>query len=175
MRYISDLHIGKVNPKRLDYGFDVDVRKYDLPEFLKANVVSAPDVSAVLAQIEPPYPGYQRTIVALQTYMQLAKQDDGEQLPAVTKAILPGDSYAGVPNLFACFAYMAICRRRHPARRPHALPRPFVDGVKNYQRRYGRTVDGRITAQTVSDLNVLVSSRVREMQLTLERWRWLPT
>ncbi len=32
MRYISDLHIGKVNPKRFDYGLDVEERKYDLFE-----------------------------------------------------------------------------------------------------------------------------------------------
>src|SRR6202046_2927562 len=101
MRYVSDLHIGKVNPKHFDYGFDVDVKKYDLPEFLKENVVDAPNVPAVLVQIEPPYPGYKRTIQALQTYIQLAKKDDGEQLPATAKgkAIAPGDSYPGVPRL----------------------------------------------------------------------------
>jgi murein L,D-transpeptidase YcbB/YkuD len=46
--------------------------------------------------------------------------------------------------------------------------------VKNFQRRHGRTADGRITAQTLTDLNTPMLSRVREMQLTLERWRWLP-
>src|ERR1700733_10070243 len=33
MRYISDLHIGKVNPKHFDFGFDTDAKKYDLPGF----------------------------------------------------------------------------------------------------------------------------------------------
>jgi L,D-transpeptidase YcbB len=175
MRYISDLHIGKVNPKHLDYGFDVDVRKYDLPEFLKENVVAAPDVATVLAQIEPPYPGYQRTIRALQTYMQLAKQDDGEQLPAVTKTVAPGDSYGGVPRLVRLLRLQGDLAADAPLPAdPLLYQGPVVDAVKNYQRRYGRTVDGRITAQTVSDLNVPLSSRVREMQLTLERWRWLP-
>jgi L,D-transpeptidase YcbB len=175
MRYVSDLHIGKVNPKHFDYGFDVDVKKYDLPEFLKANVVDASDVSAVLVQIEPPYPGYQRTIQALQTYIQLAKKDDGEQLPAVTKPIAPGDTYAGVPRLIRLLRLVGDL----PA--DATLPAdttiyqgPLVEAVKSSQRRYGRTADGRIIAQTVADLNVPLSSRVREMQLTLERWRWLP-
>jgi murein L,D-transpeptidase YcbB/YkuD len=175
MRYVSDLHIGKVNPKHFDYGFDVDVKKYDLPEFLKANVVDASDVSAALVQIEPPYPGYQRTIQALQTYIQLAKKDDGEQLPAVTKPIAPGDAYAGVPRLIRLLRLVGDL----PA--DATLPADttvyqgaLVDAVKSSQRRYGRTADGRIVAQTVADLNVPLSSRVREMQLTLERWRWLP-
>ena len=51
---------------------------------------------------------------------------------------------------------------------------PVIEGVKNFQRRHGRTGDGRITAQTLTDLNTPMLSRVREMQLTLERWRWLP-
>src|SRR5882672_3630076 len=32
MRYISDLHIGKVNPKHFDFGLDVETKKYDLPD-----------------------------------------------------------------------------------------------------------------------------------------------
>jgi len=34
--------------------------------------------------------------------------------------------------------------------------------------------DGRIGAQTLADLNVPLRQRVRQMQLTLERWRWMP-
>jgi len=175
MRYVSDLHIGKVNPKHFDFGFNVDVKKYDLPEFLKENIVDASDVSGVLAQVEPPYPGYQRTIQALQAYIQLAKKDDGEQLPAVTKPIVPGDSYPGVPRLTRLLRLVGDL----PA--DASLPAdttvyqgPLVEAVKSFQRRRGRTPDGKITPQTLADLNVPLSSRVREMQLTLERWRWLP-
>jgi L,D-transpeptidase YcbB len=175
MRYISDLHIGKVNPKRFDFGFDVESKKLDLPEFLKTDVVDAPDVASVLAQVEPPYPGYKRTIHALQSYLQLEKQYDGEQLPASAKTIAPGDSYPGVPQLVR----MLRLTRDLPA--DATLPAdqsvyqgPIVDAVKNFQLRLGRTPDGRITPQTLADLNVPLSFRVRQMQLTLERWRWLP-
>src|ERR1700685_376859 len=138
MRYVSDLHIGKVNPKHFDFGFNVDVKKYDLPEFLKENGVDASNVPAVLVQIEPPYPGYQRTIQALQTYIQLAKKDDGEQLPAPTKAktLAAGDSYPGVPRLIRLLRLLGDL----PA--DAALPAdatvhqgPLVDAVKNMQRR----------------------------------------
>src|SRR5580658_4063557 len=87
MRYISDLHIGRVNPKHFAFAFDEESKKYDLPEFLKDQVVNGNDVAGVLAQVEPPYPGYRRTIKALQTYMELAKKDDGKELPAVKKTI----------------------------------------------------------------------------------------
>jgi hypothetical protein len=57
MRYISGLHVGKVNPKHFDFGLDIETKKYDLPEFLKENVADGSDVAGVVAKVEPPYPG----------------------------------------------------------------------------------------------------------------------
>lgn len=174
MRYVSDLHIGKVNPKHFDFGFDVEAKKYDLPGFLKKNVVDAPDVAAALIQAEPPYPGYWRTIRALQTYLELAKQDDGEQLPAVQKTIAPGDSYPGVPRLTRLLLLVGdLPASANVSGNGNVYQGALVDAVKNFQRRHGRDPDGRITAQTLADLNVPLSRCVRQMQLTLERWRWI--
>jgi murein L,D-transpeptidase YcbB/YkuD len=175
MRYISDLHIGKVNPKHFNFGFDVESKKYDLPEFLKNDVVGAPDVAAVLATVEPPFPGYRRTIQALQTYLDLAKKDDGEQLPAVKKTLAPGDSYPGVPRLTRLLRLLGdLPADANVPADGTVYEGPLVDAVKNFQRRHGRDPDGRIGAQTVADLNAPLSRSVRQMQLTLERWRWLP-
>jgi hypothetical protein len=60
MRYISDLRIGRINPKHLKFGIDVQSKKYNLPEFITQQVVSAGNVQSVLDQIEPPYVGYRR-------------------------------------------------------------------------------------------------------------------
>jgi murein L,D-transpeptidase YcbB/YkuD len=99
MRYVSDLHIGKVNPKHFDFDFDIEAKKYDLPDFLKQDVVDSSDVAGVLAKVEPPYPGYQRTIQTLHSYLEFASEYDGNQLPTIQKTITPGDSYSGVPQL----------------------------------------------------------------------------
>ena len=175
MRYISDLHIGKVNPKHLDFAFDEESKKYDLPEFLRDHVVNGGDVPSALATVEPPYPGYRRTIQALQTYLQLAKKDDGEQLPVVKKPIAPGDTYAGIPRLAQLLRLAGdLPQGADVSVDPPIYKGALVDAVKNFQGRMGRDVTGHIDAQTVADLNVSLSSRVRQMQLTLERWRWLP-
>jgi len=175
MRYISDLHIGKVNPQHFDFGFDLQNKKYDLPEFLKTQVVNAPDVAAALAQVEPPFPGYRRTLEELQKYTQLAMHDDGEQLPTVKKPIEAGDTYAGVPRMARLLRLVGDL----PA---DAVVPPdstvyqgaLVDAVKKFQLRHGRDPVGRLGAKTIADLNVPLSRRVRQMQLVLERWRGLP-
>jgi murein L,D-transpeptidase YcbB/YkuD len=175
MRYISDLHIGRVNPKHFAFDLDIVAKKYDLSEFVKEHVVEAPDVAGVLTQVEPPYPGYRRTIQALHTYLDLAKKYDGSQLPPIQKTIAPGDSYAGVPQLIRLLG--TIGDLPADANLPAdgtAYRGALVNAVKHFQQRLGRTPDGRITSQTLADLNVPLPDRVRQMQLTLERWRWLP-
>ena len=176
MRYISDLHIGKVNPKHFDFGLDVEAKKYDLPQFVKEHVVGADRVDVALAQIEPPYPGYRRTIQALNSYLEFSKEQNGEplQLPAGKKTIAPGDSYAGVPELSRRLRQQGDLPADASAL-ANTYEGPLVDAVKSFQGRHGRNPDGRIDAQTLADLNVPISSRVRQMQLTLERWRWLPS
>jgi murein L,D-transpeptidase YcbB/YkuD len=175
MRYISDLHIGKVNPKHFDFDLDIQAKKYDLPQFLKADVVDAPDVAITFAQVEPPYPGYRRTIQALHAYLQYTKEYNGQPLPAAGKTIAPGDMYPGVPQL-AQFLHLVgdLPADANVPADATVYQGPLVDAVKHFQGRFGRTADGKITPQTLADLNVPLSARVRQMQLILERWRWIP-
>ena len=175
MRFISDLHIGKVNPKHFAFAFDEESRKYDLAEFVRDNVVNGADVAGVLAQVEPPYPGYRRTMQALQTYMMLASKDDGEQLPPAKKPIVAGDAYPGVPRLTRLLRLVGdLPADANVPADPQIYNAALVDAVKNFQRRHGRDPNGRIDAQTLADLNVPLSRRVQQMRWTLERWRWLP-
>jgi len=46
MRYISDLRIGRINPKHLKFGIDVQSKKYNLPEFIVQRVASAGDIKS---------------------------------------------------------------------------------------------------------------------------------
>ena len=175
MRYISDLHIGKVSPKQFSFALDNSSRKYDLAEFLKDHVVNETDVPSVLAQVEPPYPGYKRTMRALQTYIELARKDDGEQLPAVGRAVMPGEAYPGVPRLTRLLRLVGDLPADATVPADQTIyDGALVDAVKTFQRRHGREPNGRVDTQTLADLNVPLSHRVRQMQLTLERWRWLP-
>ena len=175
MRYISALHIGRVNPQRLDFGIDVAERRYNLPEFLRAHVVHASSLPATLQQVEPPYPGYQRTLRALERYREIARQDDGETLPAIKKLVKPGDSYPGVPRLVRLLRLVGDLPEDAALQPDNTVYQgALVKAVEGFQQRHGLTADGQIDAQTVAQLNVPLRRRVRQMELALERWRWLP-
>ncbi len=175
MRYVSDLRIGRVNPLHFDFGLNVQQKKYDLAQFLRDRILTAPDPQTVLDDVEPPFAGYRRTELALAQYVELARADDGEKLPAVTKPIDPGQTYAGVPRLGRFLRLVGDLPPEAvlPAD-SQVYAAPLVDAVKHFQRRHGLDDDGRLGPATIKQLNVPLQDRVLQLQLTLERWRWLP-
>ena len=175
MRYISDLHIGRVNPRHFAFGLDVEHKKYELPELLRQRLVNAPDPKAVLDGVEPRFAGYQRAQAALRRYFELARQDDGEQLPVPAKTVAPGSPYLGLPRLIRLLRLLGdLPPDATVAAEANVYAQPLVDAVKRYQLRHGLQADGRLGAQTVKSLNTPLGVRIRQLQLTLERWRWLP-
>jgi murein L,D-transpeptidase YcbB/YkuD len=171
MRYISDLHIGRVNPKHFNFGIDVQSRKYDLPQFVLQQVVHAGDEQAVLNSVEPPYDGYRSTEAALQQYLQMEANGDGPKVPEVTKSVGMGDAYAGVGPLVARLRLLGDMPGGGDV---HEYDGSVADGVKHFQERHGLSADGKLGAATVKVLNVPVSDRARQLANAMERWRWLP-
>ncbi len=174
MRYVSDLHIGRVNPQHFKFNLDVAQKKYDLPLFLREKLVNGTDVRTELDRVEPPFPGYKRTLQALQQYMELAKRDDGEQLPIPVKPIDPGGSYDGVARLTRLLRLLGDLTDSGASENSNLYTGPLVDAVKHFQARHGLAPDGRLGAQTLKQLNMPLSFRVEQLRLTLERWRWVP-
>jgi L,D-transpeptidase YcbB len=176
MRYVSDLRVGRINPQHFNFGLNVELKKYDLAQFLRYRLLPASDIAATLEGIEPAFAGYQRTEQALMRYTELTNIDDREKLPAPAKPINPGQVYSGVPRLTR---FLRLIGDLPPDAAMSANPQLYdgalVEGVKRFQRRHGLDDDGRLGIATVKQLNVPLSDRVRQLQLTLERWRWLPT
>jgi murein L,D-transpeptidase YcbB/YkuD len=172
MRYISDLRIGRVNPKHLKVDIDVQSKKYDLPEFIAQQVVSAGNLQSVLDQIEPPYSGYRRIESTLKQYLDLAAKGDGAKVPGGTKAIAPGDAYAGTAQLAERLRLIGDLPQTGSF---DSYSGALVEGVKHFQARHGLATDGKLDAATLRELNTPLSARVQQIDDALERWRWMPT
>jgi murein L,D-transpeptidase YcbB/YkuD len=174
MRYVSDLHIGRVNPQHFKFNLDVSAKKYDLPAFLRDKLIQGADVRAELDQVEPPFAGYKRTLRALQQYMKLSRQDNAEQLPVPAKPVGPGGTYDGVPRLTRLLRLLGDLPDGAASENSNIYAGPLVDAVKHFQARHGLGPDGRLGTQTLKQMNTPLSFRVEQLRLTLERWRWVP-
>jgi murein L,D-transpeptidase YcbB/YkuD len=71
MRYVTDLHLGRINPRRVRFNLDVGPKKHELSGFLE-RLVESTDIEGQLAAVEPPFAAYRRTLEALQHYEALA-------------------------------------------------------------------------------------------------------
>jgi murein L,D-transpeptidase YcbB/YkuD len=175
MRYISDLHIGRVNPTHFNFDIDINAKKYDLAEFVSDQAVDAADVPGLIRTVEPNSEQYRNTEAALAHYIDLAKQQDqahATPLTVVDKPISVGQPFAEAPALLSRLQLEGDAPADETA--ASIYDRALSDAVKSYQHRHGITEDGKLTPQTVKSLNVPLSSRVVQLQDSLERWRWLP-
>ena len=175
MRYISDLHFGRANPGVFYSEFDIENERFDLPSLLQQRLILAADVRAVLEGIEPPYEGYRRTQRALQQYIAMAREDHGGLLPVTKKPVEPGAPYAAIASLTDLLRRLGDLPEN--VRVPPDSTRftgPQVDALKHFQVRHGLEPDGRLGKATFAQLNTPLTDRIRQLQFTLERWRWVP-
>jgi murein L,D-transpeptidase YcbB/YkuD len=175
IRYGLDLHLGKVNPKLLHKDFDPDVHKHDPGAYLWKNVVGAQSVKEALAPVEPSYPRYQRTLLVLQKYMQMEKEEVVDPLPQVKKPIAAGQQYEATGKLVRRLQFLGDLPPSVSV--PENSPDYSVavaEGVKHFQLRHGLDGSGKLGPQTITELNRPMSDRVEQLRLILERFRWMP-
>ena len=192
MRYISDLHSGRVNPQHLTFDIDVPAKRaaFDLPAFLNDQVAEAGDPNAAIATVEPQNPMYTATEKALQQYIALAKEQTAARatvlngvmsptaalLPAVASTVSVGQPYPAAA-LYVLESHLAMEGDWAGAAPQQGNESTYTqeasDAVMRYQARHGLTPDGKLTGATVASINVPMTMRVEQLNLSLERWRWL--
>jgi murein L,D-transpeptidase YcbB/YkuD len=175
MRYIRAIHCGRVNPKEFKFELDMGGEQLPLAEFIQTQIVNAGDPAAEIQKLEPPFMGYQKLLALLPVYEGYAKRADEPKLPPVTKTVRSGQPYAGVARL-GPFLQVIGDIPSSVELNPNATlyDGVLVDGVKHYQDRHGETPTGNLDARTINELNTPPAVRIRQIKLTLERWRWIP-
>ena len=182
LRYISDLHVGRVNPTHFNFEIPVYDKRYNLAEFVSDNAVDSKDVPKLIESVEPDSDEYRQTELAVAHYLALAmrqQQSNADPLRTVTKTVGLHDNY---PYAAALLTRLQLEGDAPPedaasevnAAQPAIFTPALSDAVKHYQARHGMTADGRLGAQTIKSLNVPLTDRVIQLQDSLERWRWLP-
>jgi L,D-transpeptidase YcbB len=175
MRYIRAIHCGRVNPKEFKFQLDMEGKQLPLAEFIQTQVVNTGDPAAEIQKLEPPFLGYRKLLALLPVYEGYARQDDGQKLPTITKTVRPGQPYPGLARL-GRFLQVIGDIPADVQLNPNATiyEGAFVDGVKHYQDRHGEAPIGNLDSRTINELNTPPAVRIRQIKLTLERWRWLP-
>jgi murein L,D-transpeptidase YcbB/YkuD len=186
MRYLEDLHVGRVNPQSLNFDIDAPQKRaaFDVETLLNDHIVDAYDVPQVVESVEPKNPIYKQTEQALAAYRMLAMEQSATPspplpaLPAGSKPVGTGGSYAAVPQLWARLQFEGDAAAESAGDATTKIPQSYNAevsvAVKHYQERHGLQDDGKLGQATIDSLNVPMSVRVQQLDDSLERWRWLP-
>jgi murein L,D-transpeptidase YcbB/YkuD len=184
MRYLNDEHNGRVDPKRFNFGIDINQKRYDLARFLSEKIIASKNVGAVLVTVPPQGNEYKRTLAAYRHWVELEKQDPGGGLPPVTRQMKPGDAYSGAARMRDLLvldgdlkddaAHTDASNAETAAAKPKRYEPAWAAAVRHFQFHHGLQADGKIGPPTIAAMNVPTAERVHQLATALERWRWLP-
>ena len=130
----------------------------------------------LLERLQPHLLHYQLLKNGLARYRALALDSNLVPLPALPRVVRPGVRLVAASRLRRLLEATGDL--------PHSAPRnaaaddlysaDLVAGVKQFQKRQGFKSDGVIDSATAAKLSRPFVQRVRQIELALERFRWLP-
>jgi murein L,D-transpeptidase YcbB/YkuD len=178
LRFLADLHYGRVDPRAAGFELPPDPVAIDLGAVLD-ELAAGGDLDSRLASLEPQFLHYRLLKQMLARYRRLASQPPVSLglLPAdLRHPIEPGDPFAGAPALRQLLRALGDLG---PVRDIASETAPFLDrelaaALARFQARHGLSADGVLGKTTLVALTTPLAQRVRQIELTLERWRWLP-
>ncbi|MTI43531.1 peptidoglycan-binding protein [Roseibium hamelinense] len=170
LRYATHLSSGRVQPNEVNKALNVFPDKPVATE-LFATAEKAIDFSAFLDSLAPQTPNYARLQIRLQQYRE--KAANGGFIPVPEGEVLkPGMSD---PRLDAL--RLRLEQEDYFAAADHSgdvYDGALVDAVETFQSYHGLAVDGVVGPGTLAALNTSVEAKLIQMELNMERRRWMP-
>ena len=170
--YAAHLLNGRVNPETLHADeWTIYPARFNLARHLQ-KALEGDGFEDSLRRLLPAQPGYGRLKTALVVYRALAERGGWPVVPGDGR-LEKGMRSERVPALRARLKVTGDM----PAEADGAsdlFDDAVEEAVKRFQQSHGLFADGIVGARTLKALNVTASSRVRQIELNLERWRWLP-
>jgi len=169
LAYAGDLLYGRARDIELkDSSFNVH-EDIDIAAAARA-ALAEQDPRGLIRGVSPQSRAYSRLRTALSRLRSLAAVEERFRLPEET--LRPGDEHAGVATLRRRLVFLEDLEPGHDG--GNVFGEALVDAVKRFQSRHGLETDGVVGKNTRAALEVPLSERVEQIELNLERWRWLP-
>jgi len=165
-----DLTRGRVSPKEVSKQNDISVRELGAA-YLLDGAEKADELQPYIKSLMPQDKRYHRLVAKLKEYRSIAAAGGWNQIPA-GKALKPGAIDVRLPLLRE---FLVTTGDMDPATRPvdDDYDDVTVAAVMKFQLRHGLTDDGVIGPTTLKQMNIPTTKRIRQLEVNLERRRWL--
>lgn len=172
--FASHLKGGKINPHTLDPEWHLSQHKRELTELLESALASG-RIRQALDSLRPAHPAYTRLVQARKDMME--KIDEPWDMLPDGPSIRPGDTDYRIPEIQRRLLLLGDLKEPIPEQFPAEMQvydEPLVSAIPEFQARHGLEPDGIIGRATLAALNMMPVERIRQIDASLERWRWLP-
>lgn len=162
--YGTDLLAGRIDPQAVDNGWYIRARRSSVDSLLR-EAIRSKSFDDMIEPLRPRQREYRDLVEALEDYRELQEKGGWPEVTVVGKAP----------------AVAALRKRLHvTGELQHDGGRPVYDddvaeAVARFQERHGLTVDSVVNPATLAALNVPMEARIRQIEINLERYRWLPS
>lgn len=170
LTYATHMVEGQVDPALTHVDWRARRRKADLIKLLKY-AIDSHRLAQVLEDLIPPHEEYRQLILALEKYREISARGGWPNIPA-GPSIGVGGRDERLPLLRELLQRTGDMEENHLATLDY--DQQTEAAVRLFQRRHGLVDDGVVGLKTLEALNVSVEDRIRQIELNLERWRWMP-
>jgi murein L,D-transpeptidase YcbB/YkuD len=170
LRYVRDVRYGRMRP-RLAADIQLDPAPDPVP--LVRWLAASPDVEAALRELPPRHPAYRALRTALVEARALVAAGTTWPMVPDGPSVRPGTTDPVVPYLRARLAATGEYNGDVENRSDRYDP-ALVDAVEQFQETHGLVQDGIVGKRVRAAMNVGPATRVEQIVVNMERWRWLP-
>jgi L,D-transpeptidase YcbB len=174
-RLLYHLLFGKLDPAELspEWNFSHDVHRGPPAKFLQS-VIDAPSLYAEIEREKPQHEMYRKLRAELAHYRELRARGGWPSLPN-GPTLKPGERDRRVVPLRA---RLAVTGELVAPARASEIDAPAFDdsvaaAVRAFQNANGLEADAVVGADTLTALNVPIDARIGQIEVNLERGRWL--
>ena len=175
LRALRALRLGRVAATTAHAKLVFPKESFDLVATVRG-LTSAANAAQVFDDMEPPYLHYRLLKASLARYRTLAQDTTllAFKVPAKMKPGATDSSMVPLRRLLIALGDLPAGAAPVVASEPLRYDSVMVSGMKHFQQRQGYAPDGVIGPATAARLRRPFPERVRQITLSLERWRWLP-
>jgi len=175
VRFVSALHRGRVSP-RVAHAELFIPRPSLAVEMVVDSLRDAKQQGGLLERLQPRIHHYQLLKNGLARFRVLALDTSLVPLPGLPRVVKPGMRLRAASRLRHLLEVTGYLGRAVPpdAAADTLYSADLVEGVRQFQLRQGFEPDGVIGPATAARLSRPFAQRVRQIELGLERFRWLP-
>lgn len=172
MRYASHILTGRVDPKDVSSTWKMPVHEVE-PWRIVNEALSSESLESIPGRIDDIHDQYGKLRQALARYRSIKRNGGWTPIPN-GEVLEEGDSGERVKALIERLVVEGDLDSTILVDSTYRYTPHVAEAVQSVQNRFGLEVDGVAGERVLSVLNVPVDERIEQIEINMERWRWIP-